>query len=454
MNAGNERILLVDDEKDLVALFKKILEKQGYQICSVYTAEDALKELKAQSFDLVITDLKLPGMTGLELVKKAKAINPTLLFIMLTGFGTVPSAVEAMKQGAHDYLLKPIDIDELVLVAEKALEVRRLTREVQRLRSQLEIDLGFEEIIGRSKPMCALFRVMKMVAHSSITVLIQGESGTGKELAARALHQQSPRHNQPFVAVNCAAVPETLLESELFGHARGAFTGAVNNKRGLFEEAQGGTLLLDEVGDTTPAFQSKLLRVIQENEIRPLGTNKSVKIDVRVIAATNKDLKREVERKTFRTDLYYRLAVLPLHIPPLRDRRDDIPLLVDHFINKYSKQNELVAPKGISPRALGVLVEYPWPGNVRELENVIARAVLITPQAEIDSEVLFSEPANLAELPISLRQEMHQVRDTRERQLIAEALQKTNGNRSHAAKLLGISRSALYIKLKLHELTS
>lgn len=449
---ANERILLVDDEENLVALFKKIFEKLGYQTCGVYTAEDALKQLEAQSFDLVITDLKLPGLSGLELVKKGKAIDPALLFIMLTGFGTVPSAVEAMKQGAHDYLLKPIDNEELVLVAEKALEVRRLTREVQRLRSQLELDLGFDQIIGQSKPMRALFRVMKIVAQSNVTVLIHGESGTGKELAAKALHQQSPRHNQPFVAVNCASVPETLLESELFGHARGAFTGAVNNKKGLFEEAHGGTLLLDEVGDTTPAFQAKLLRVLQENEIRPLGTNKSVKIDVRVIAATNKDLKREVEKKTFRADLYYRLAVLPLNIPPLRDRREDIPLLVDHFIKKYSKQNGLVAPKGITPRALGTLVEYSWPGNVRELENVIARAVLITLETEIDAEILFSNPANLAELPISLRQEMHQVINTRERQLIAEALQKTNGNRSHAAKLLGISRSALYIKLKLHDL--
>ena len=452
MNADSERILLVDDEKYLVALFKKILEKRGYQTCSVYSGEEALKELEAQSFDLVITDLRLPGMTGLELVKKAKAINPTLLFIMLTGFGTVTSAVEAMRQGAYDYLLKPIDNDELVLVAEKALEVQRLTREVQRLRSRLEIDIGFEHIIGQSKPMRALFRVMQMVAHSNVTVLIQGESGTGKELVARALHQQSPRQNKPFVAINCASVPETLLESELFGHARGAFTGAVINKKGLFEEAEGGTLLLDEVGDTTPAFQSKLLRVLQENEIRPLGTSKSVKIDVRVIAATNKDLKNELERKAFRADLYYRLAVLPLHIPPLRDRREDIPLLVSHFLDKYSKQNGLVAPKGISPRALGVLVEHSWPGNVRELENVIERAVLISPGAEIDSEVRFTASANLDEVPISLRQATHQIKDTRERQLIAEALQKTNGNRSHAAKLLGISRSALYIKLKLHEL--
>jgi len=451
MNSDTEHILLVDDEENLVAVFEKILEKQGYQICSVYTAEDALKELEAKSFDLVITDLKLPGMTGLDLVKRGKAIHPELPFIMLTGFGTVPSAVEAMKQGAHDYLVKPIDKEELVLVAEKALELRRLTREVRRLRSQLEFDLGFEQIIGQSKPMRALFRVMKMVAHSSVTVLIQGESGTGKELVALALHQQSPRHSERFVAINCASMPETLLESELFGHARGAFTGAVTNKKGLFEEAHGGTLLLDEVGDTTAAFQAKLLRVLQENEIRPLGTNKSVKVDVRVIAATNKDLKLEVERKAFRADLYYRLAVLPLHICPLRERRDDIPLLINHFLEKYSRQYG-VAPKQLSPHALRALVDYDWPGNVRELENVIARALLISPGAEIDSEILFSAPSNLGEQPISLRQATHQVKDNRERQLIAEALQKANGNRSQAAKLLGISRSALYNKLKLHDL--
>jgi len=453
MSESRERILIVDDEENLVALFKRILQKEGYEVQCASSGEEALEKLETEWFDLVITDLKMPGMDGLELLSKAKAVNPTMPFIMLTAFGTVHSAVAAMKEGAYDYLVKPVDNEEFTLVVKKTMELHRLQREVERLRNQLELDLDFQHIVGHSKGMRAVFRLTRMVARSNATILIQGESGTGKELIARALHQHSQRTEGPFVAINCASVPETLLESELFGYVRGAFTGAIANKKGLFEEAHEGTILLDEIGDTPMAFQSKLLRVLQENEIRPVGTNKSIKIDVRVIAATNKDLKKEVERKAFRKDLFYRLAVVPIVLPPLRERREDIPPLVDHFIRKYSKHNGL-EPKRISPNALKLLIDHSWPGNVRELENVIERAVLINPGPEINPEALFPPPPSAGESPTFLRQATKGVREVVEREKIAEALQRAKGNRSRAAKLLGISRSALYIKLKTLDLAS
>jgi len=343
-------------------------------------------------------------MDGMELLAKGKLVSPTLPFIVLTAFGKGRSAVAAVKEGAYDYLVKPFDIEELKLVIKKALELHRLTREVERLRSQLELNFAFQPIIGQSKAMRAIFRVVRMVAKSNATILIQGESGTGKELIAKALHHHSQRRNHPFVAVNCTSLPETLLESELFGHVRGALTGAMHNKKGLFEEAHEGTLLLDEIGDTSKTFQSKVLRALQENEIRPLGSNQTIKIDVRVIVATNKDLQKEVDRKNFRDDdLFYRLDVVPIVLPPLRQRSEDIPLLVNHFINKHTKLNGLEA-KRISPTALRLLMDHPWPGNVRELENIIARAVLINPSREIDPDTLFPAPLAQREIPASLHQ--------------------------------------------------
>jgi DNA-binding NtrC family response regulator len=442
-----ERILIVDDEENVCALFKKVMEKEGYGAECASSGEEGLQKLESEWFDLVISDLKMPGMGGLELLKRGKMLNPALPFIMLTAFGAVDSAVAAMKEGAHDYLLKPVDTEELKLVVEKALELHRLTREVEQLRSQLDLDLDFGQIVGQSKPMRAVFRLMKMVAESNATILIQGESGTGKELIARALHQHSPRKKRPFVAINCASVPETLLESELFGYVRGAFTGANHNKKGLFEEAHEGTLLLDEIGDTSMAFQAKLLRALQENEIRPVGSNKSVKVDVRVIVATNKDLKKEMERDAFRQDLFYRLSVVPLLIPPLRNRKEDIPPLTTHFIKKYCKAHGL-EPKSVSPNALRLLLDHPWPGNVRELENAIQRAVLINPGREISPDSLFPAAATEDAPALSLLDSAKGAKEVVEREKIAEALQKTSGNRSHAAKLLGISRSALYNKLK------
>jgi len=455
MNGPLERILIVDDEENVCLLFKRILDKEGYEVECAASGEDALAKLEHRPFDLVITDLKMPGMDGLELLARGKAARPGTTFVMLTAFGTVQSAVEAMKQGAYDYLVKPVDKDEIKIVAAKALELQRLSREVERLRSQLDLELDFEQIVGQSKAMKAVFRLLKMVADSNATILIQGESGTGKELVARAVHRHSRRRERPFVAVNCASVPETLLESELFGYVRGAFTGAAADKKGLFEEAHEGTLLLDEIGDTSTAFQSALLRVLQENEIRPVGSNKSVKVDVRVIVATNKDLKREVQRKAFREDLFYRLSVVPIAIPPLRSRRDDVPLLANHFIGKFSKAYG-VEPKRLAPAALRLLLDHSWPGNVRELENVIERAVLINPGLEIQPDALFPSALMMEESRsfTSLQDTMRNARELMEREKIAEALQRTSGNRSHAARLLGISRSALYNKLKTHRLAN
>jgi DNA-binding NtrC family response regulator len=455
MEAGRERILIVDDEENVLALCQTILQKKGYDVQCAATAEEALDRLEMEWFDVVVTDLKLPGLSGLDLLSKGKLLNPSVPFIMLTGFGTVHSAVEAMKEGAYDYLIKPVDNDEFKLVVEKALELHRLQREVARLRSQLEIDLDFQAIVGQSKPMRAVFRLIRMVARSNATILIQGESGTGKELIARALHQHSERSDGPFVAIDCAALPETLLESELFGHVRGAFTGAINNKKGLFVEAHGGTILLDEIDETTTALQSKLLRILQENEVRPVGTNKNIKVDVRVIAATNKDLKKEVERKLFREDLFYRLAVVPIHLPPLRDRRDDIPLLIDHFISKSCQENGLPT-KRISAPGIRQLMEYQWPGNVRELENLVARAVLISSGSEITPDFLFPLAPATDSAPVTLPQAARKALEAVERQKIidADALHRVNGNRSQAARLLGISRAAFYKKLRSYALRS
>jgi DNA-binding NtrC family response regulator len=447
----SEKILVVDDEANMLALFRKVLGKEGYQVEAVSSGVEALNQLEKQWFDLVISDLKMPGLDGLELLKKVKEMNPGLPFIVLTAYGTVDSAVAAMKEGAYDYLTKPINNDEIKVVVKKALDLHRLTRELERLRDQVEIDSDFKNIIGRSRKMRSLFRLIKLVSNSNTTILIKGESGTGKELVARAIHYNSPRRERPFVAIDCGALPETLLESELFGYVKGSFTGAIGNKKGLFEEAHGGTLLLDEIGDTTLAFQSKLMRVLQEGEIRPVGSNKSIKVDVRVIAATNKDLMEAVEKKAFREDLYYRLAVVPVVIPPLRERKEDIPLLVDHFIKKYCEQNELETKK-ISPQIMKVLIDYPWRGNVRELENVIERAVLMSPGPEIRMEALFLEKTADEEIMDSLRQVTHTATEIVEREKIAIAIKKARGNRTQAARLLGISRATLYNKLKQYGL--
>lgn len=454
MQPTPERILVVDDEEHMLALFESVLGKEGYIIARAASGEEALSLLATMECDLVIADLRLPGIDGLELLHKVKALHTHLPYVLLTAHGTVQSAVAAMKEGAYDYLTKPVDIDELKLAVKKALEMRRLTREVEQLRAQAAGHPGFPRIIGHSKPMRALLQQVRLVADSDSTILLQGESGTGKELIARAIHQHSSRHAQPFVTVDCGAVSESLLESELFGYVKGAFTGALTNKRGLWEEAHTGTLLLDEIGDVTLAFQSKLLRVLQEREIRPVGSTKHIPVDVRVVTATNKDLKQQVAAGRFREDLYYRLAVVPLMIPPLRERREDIPLLVEHFLTQHAERSGQ-ARKRVSPATLQRLMDWPWPGNVRELEHVIERAVLLSPGSEIQPESLVLEQVVSPSAATLTPQTVDQARallDTVERDKLRVALEKARQNRSQAAKLLGISRSTLYEKLKRYRL--
>lgn len=454
MATETECILVVDDEPNMLVLFQRVLGREGYQVVCASSGEEALNKLEAAWFDLVISDLRMAGLDGVELLRAAKKSRPDLPFLLLTAYGTVASAVLAMKEGAWEYLTKPVDTEELRRVVRKTLERYRLTQEVAQLQAQFPQTQEFPQIVGQSRPLRALLRQVKQVADSESTVLLQGESGTGKELIARAIHHHSPRRQHPFVTVECGALPDQLLESELFGYVRGAFTGALSNKKGLFEEAHGGTLFLDEIGDTTAALQAKLLRVLQESEIRPVGSTHPVWVDVRVIAATHAELSTEVEHGRFRQDLYYRLAVIPLCVPPLRHRRSDIALLATHFVQQYCARNR-VGPKQLAGPTLQELREAAWPGNVRELENVIERAVLLSPGPVILPAAL-TPPLPVAEDVVPVRSPLPQVaRDAMEqaeRAQIRDALVQTNGVRVQAAKRLGISRGTLYRKLRAYHL--
>ena len=449
--AGGElagRILVVDDDQEMRRLLKDVLEDRGHQVDTAPGGKEALALLAGHDYAVVLTDLKMKGMEGLELLGEIRRDYPASNVILMTAFGTIESAIEAMKQGAYDYLTKPVKTEEMVLVVEKALREAALRREVSRLRQEVHREYSFHQILGKSKPMREVFDLIRRVADSSTNVLITGESGTGKELVAKAIHYNSARRDASFVPVNCAAIPEALLESELFGHMKGSFTDAKTDKRGLFEEAQKGTLFLDEISELPLMLQAKILRAIQEREIRRVGATKSVPVDVRIIAATNLHLTDEVKAKRFREDLYYRLNVIEIHLPPLRERREDIPLLVDAFFKKClgSSQKPL---KGISEAALAVLVDYAWPGNVRELENVVERAVTLCRGEKIvpddlppaiqgsrgDRKVL--DEAAERTLPL----------EDVEKEYILRILEKTGGNKYQAAQLLGIDRKTLYRKL-------
>jgi DNA-binding NtrC family response regulator len=412
----------------------------GYEVKGAGTAEEGWK--LAGDVDLILTDLKLPGMDGLELLEKLKAQNSHTPVVVMSAFSTVENAVEAMKRGAVDFLPKPFSLDHLSVVVEKALEVSRLRDENRELREALGQRYQFENIIGSSPAMQEIFATIMRVAPTRATVLLAGESGVGKDMIARAIHQHSPRKDRPFVKINCTAIPENLMESELFGYEKGAFTGANISKPGKFEQANTGTVMLDEIGDVPASVQVKLLRILQEREFERLGSNKTQQTDVRVIAATNVDLRAALEQGTFREDLYYRLNVVPMNIPPLRERKEDIPYLVDHFVKKFGGQ--------ISEGALERLVGYHWPGNVRELENVIERSILLAkgPRVEaddikIETGVGRSRPAFSAEafLPEGLTLDQY------EQSIIREALKRANGNKSQAARLLGLTRNALRYRL-------
>jgi len=452
-----QRILVVDDEESLRHMLRAFLTKEGYDVTVAENGEEALRILDREPFDVVLSDIRMPKLDGLGLLDgmQSGGLAPTV--IMMSAYGSVDTALEAMKRGAYDYINKPFKSDEVLLTLKKAEERERLKAECAALREEVRREYRFDNIVARSESMQGIFRTVQKVAEYKSTVLIYGESGTGKELIARALHYNSPRAGRTFVAVNCGAITETLLESELFGHVKGAFTDANRDKRGLFQEADGSTLFLDEIGEMPLSLQVKLLRVIQEGEVRRVGDTRSIPVDVRLVAATVKNLGEEVKGGTFREDLFYRLNVLPIHLPPLRDRREDIALLAEHFVEQCKER--LARPNAAcSAEAMKVLMDYPWPGNVRELENAIEHALILSEDDVIE----------VANLPLNVRESKDRIRMALasdelsikkmnrlvEEELIRRALKVTGGNRTRAASLLEISHRALLYKLKDYGLTN
>ncbi len=444
-------LLFVDDEPALRELMAERLVDRGFEVVACENGEKAVELLDQFAFDIVITDLRMPGTDGVAVIDAARERYPGIVAIVITGYGTVKDAVEAIKRGASDFIAKPFQFEELMHVLQKSIEQRRLKSENEYLRSQLDERYQFSGILGRSRPMQELFQLLETVARSNATVLVTGETGTGKEVIARAIHQNSPRRANRFVALNCSAIPETLLEAELFGSVRGAFTGAVG-RQGRFEQAHKGTIFLDEVGTMSPALQMKLLRALQEREFERLGDSQTIKVDVRVIAATNSDVPRMIADGTFREDLYYRLNVISIKLPPLRDRREDIPLLVKHFLEKFGEGRTIQAAQS----AMRALMAYRWPGNVRQLENAVERAVALSgdrttiedsdlpPEVRVAAEeaspAFLEFPDDGLDLPAYL--------GSIERELIGRALARSQGNRNKAADLLRIKRTTLVEKLK------
>lgn len=452
MTAPPAHLLFVDDEPALRSLMAERLAERGFEVAQADSGEQALQLLEQFAFDVVVTDLRMPGIDGTQVIGAALDRYPSIVGIVITGYGTVKDAVDAIKRGAADFVAKPFQFDELMHVLQKALEQRRLKSENAYLRSQLEERYKFGGILGKSRPMLALFQMLETVARSNSTILITGETGTGKEVVARAIHHGSPRRAHRFVALNCSAIPETLLEAELFGHVRGAFTGAVGMRQGRFEQAHKGTLFLDEVGTMSTALQMKLLRSLQEREFERVGDNQTIKVDVRVIGATNSDLAAMVKAGSFREDLYYRLNVIPIELPPLRDRRDDIPLLVQHFLGKFGGAATLHLSQGAMRR----LMAYAWPGNVRQLENAVERAVALSagreqievsdlpPEIQMSPEPVISPIVEFPEDGLDMPAYLSSI----ERELIQRSLERTGGNRNRAAELLKIKRTTLVEKLK------
>ncbi|MBD0372171.1 MAG: sigma-54-dependent Fis family transcriptional regulator [Pyrinomonadaceae bacterium] len=446
-------ILVAEDEELMRAILVRLLEGAGYRAVAVQSAEEALERFAAEDVALTLTDIRMVGMDGLMLLDRIKDIDPDALVLVMTAYSSVDSAVAALRKGAYDYITKPFVNEDLLQSVKNALRQRDLFRENRALRRELDRRYSFSEIIGTSPALQSVFRLVEKVAGTNTNILIEGESGTGKELIARAIHHNSPRSERPFVAVNCGALPEGLLESELFGHTKGAFTGAVANKPGLFRSGDGGTVFLDEVAEITPAMQVRLLRALQEHEVTPLGSSAPVQFDARIICATNRDLEREVTEGRFREDLFYRLNVIEIHLPPLRERREDIPLLVRSFISRTAHAQAAVE-KPIAPAAMSALINYSWPGNVRELQNAIERAFTLSGD-EIDLESLpprvRESDAALGQIPIrdpdGLRPTLAEV----ERRYIFETLAAVNQDKARAANILGIDLSTLYRKLKRYD---
>jgi len=453
-----EKILVVDDEPGMRSLLGKVLTKEGYFVTTFEKGEDALAAMDGEDYDLAVLDIEMPGMNGIELLKKIKKRAHGLNVVMITAYGSLQSAVEAMRLGAYDYLTKPFEMEEIKLVVEKALERERLITENRALHEELEEHYRFTGIIGKSAKMEEVYDLVRRVATTNASVLIQGESGTGKELIARSIHYNSRRKGRPLVILNCAALAEGVLESELFGHEKGSFTGAFKQKAGRFELAHNGTIFLDEIGDIPVPTQIKLLRVLQEHEFERVGGEKTIKVDVRIIAATNKDLMTAVKEGRFREDLYYRLNVLTVNMPPLRERREDIPELATHFLGRFTAETGKKI-EGIEPPAMEMLVRYDWPGNVRELENIIERAVVLEKGGAVTP----------VSLPLTLREGWEEagalkipegkgsitdILEDLERQLIVKALRENGGSQTAAAAALGLKRSTLRYKLEKYGLVA
>ncbi len=453
-----ETILIVDDEKNYLLVLSVVLEEEGYEVLTTASSLEALEILKSSDVDLVLTDMKMPGMDGIEVLEQIKTRDPELPVIMMTAHGTVDKAVEAMQKGAYSYILKPFDNERLTLYVKKAIATYEVVRENRRLRSAVESQYQFGNIIGKSKPMRDVFEIIQKVAPSNATVLIEGESGTGKELVAKSIHFNSPRRDNAFVAVNCSALAESLLESELFGHERGAFTGAVSSKKGRFELAHGGTLFLDEIGELSANLQVKLLRVLQEKTFERVGGVRLIAVDIRVIAATNKNLDLEMRAGRFREDLFYRLNVVHIAIPPLRDRQEDIRMLVNHFLQKYAAERKSAVPvRGLAQEVDRLFYDYSWPGNVRELENVIERVMILCPNEIITDNDLprgfkssLHNALHLDGIPANAK--LYETLEMVEKTMIQRALKMAANVQSHAAAILGIGKSGLNQKIKKYNL--
>lgn len=448
MKSSKAKILIIEDEQSIRDVLKILLEEEGYDIVTASDGREGLDWLQKDIFDLVITDIKMPGADGFEILRKSQEVAPESMVIMITAFGTIESAIEAMKLGAYDYVHKPFKIDEIRLIIKNALDKRRLRTEVSLLREKVKAAYEVENIVGRSPKMLDVLKVLPRIASNTSNVLITGESGTGKDLVATALHNLSPRHDKNFVAINCASFPEGLLESEIFGHMKGAFTGAVQNKQGLFEVADGGTLFLDEVAEMPLSLQSKLLRAIENGTFRRLGGTTDIRVNVRILAATNKDIKEAVAAGDFREDLYFRLNVIPLHLPALRERTEDIPLLIEHFLGKYSN-----GKRQFSGNALQALMALPWRGNVRELENIVERIILfadkeVITEADIPPEIIGASPEDKVSLPsVGNGIDLEDIMASMEKGYLIEALKLTSGKKTEAARLLNLTFRSFRHKL-------
>ena len=447
----SKKMLIIDDEENMLHMLKTLLTKEGYEIVTAKNGREGLEQVAAYPFRTILCDLRMPEMDGLSFLKALKEKKRAQTIIMMSAYGTVDLALESMKCGAYDYISKPFKPDEILLTLKKAEERERLREENISLKKEIRKEFSLQNIITKNGKMKQIFETIDKITDYATSVLITGESGTGKELIAKAIHYNGNRQSKPFIAINCGAIPENLLESELFGHIKGAFTDACSNKKGLFEEAQGGTILLDEIGELPATLQVKLLRVLQESEVRKIGDHKEIKLDVRIVAATAKNLALEVRKGTFREDLFYRLNVIEIKLPPLRERREDIPLLINHFITRYNKKHHRTV-KGIAPAALERVLEYEWKGNIRELENAMERSVILSEKNRIEEAALPSQVreggSGNKEGVASDEYSLKKLSRIMEEQMIRKALDRTNGNRTHAAKLLEISHPALLSKMK------